>query len=429
VDRPEPPDTGGSGAAGPDSTRAARAARDWARALVTVAAALAALYTTALLGLWSAGANAVPGGAFPAVTTAMVVLAVGGTLDLAGDAGPVAASGGATTAVPLSVTLAGAAALSAVFLRLLRHRSADGREVAALAGRIAFLWTLVLIGLAAGARHTFRIAPGGTLSDLGEIIGFAPTVSFRADVPLTVAFGLLWLAALLVLALLASRTTPQPPAPARLRAAAGPAARAMVLMLYAWVALAAATALVVAVTGNYPADTLAVALLALPNLAWPAFTIGLGAAWNGVAESPFGLPVPTALDTILRTPGGGTADLATLTAQDGRAWLLALAAGVLLLAAAVTAARAAARAPSPAPLRALAVFAAALVLTVLTVCLLARVDVRYTFSLFGLGDLGGLLSGRVTLLPDVWPALGLAALWGTVAGALGALAARYLPPR
>jgi hypothetical protein len=67
--------------------------------------------------------------------------------------------------------------------------------------------------------------------------------------------------------------------------------------------------------------------------------------------------------------------------------------------------------------------AVALVLTVLTVCLLVRLYAHYGLSLLGIGDLGGDLAGEVALRPNLWPALGLAAGWGLVTGVIGGLLA------
>ncbi|NED00774.1 hypothetical protein G3I55_03725, partial [Streptomyces sp. SID6648] len=78
----------------------------------------------------------------------------------------------------------------------------------------------------------------------------------------------------------------------RLRASVRPAAYAMVALLLAYVVVGVVVALVTAGTRGHAADTFAVLLLGLPNLAWPALTIGLGATWKGRVEGPFGLPMP-----------------------------------------------------------------------------------------------------------------------------------------
>lgn len=172
-----------------------------------------AMAVPAALGLWAAGAAELPEGAFLDVAAAVVVLAAGGSVDIAGDAGAIAETSADLSVLPLSVSLAGALVIAAGFLRPLRHRAvAGGRELAGWALRIAVLWALALIGLSALASHTFTIPiedPTGAI--IGDLLDATPRLGFRADIPLTVVFGLLWLAALLVLTLLVSRRAPLPP--------------------------------------------------------------------------------------------------------------------------------------------------------------------------------------------------------------------------
>ncbi|MGJ3562116.1 streptophobe family protein [Streptomyces sp. INA 01156] len=149
--------------------------------------------------------------------------------------------------------------------------------------------------------------------------------------PLTVLVGLLWLAGVLVLALLVSRAPPSGRL-LRFQTAVRPAARAMLWLLLASVVIGAVTALVVAATRGHPADTFAVILLGLPNVTWLALTIGLGATWDGRVEGPFGLPLPHVLDEVLRTEDVSALNLSTLAEHDGRVWWLLVADAVLLLA-------------------------------------------------------------------------------------------------
>lgn len=386
-------------------------------------AAVVAMAVPAALGLWAAGAADLPEGAFLDVAAAVVVLAAGGSVDIAGDAGAIAETSADLSVLPLSVSLAGALAIAAGFLRPLRHRAVAGsRELAGWALRIAVLWALALIGLSALARHTFTIPiedPTGAI--IGDLLDATPRLGFRADIPLTVVFGLLWLAALLVLALLVSRRAPLPARLVRFEESVRPAAFAMVVLLLAWVAVGVVIGLVVAATRGHAADTFAVILLGLPNLVWLAFTLGLGATWEGKVEGPFGLPMPQVLDAVLRTPDVSTLNLRSLADQDTNVWWLVPAAAVLLLGAAFLMA-----VRSPARMRAwqhALHLAVALVLTVLMICLTVRLSAHFGLSLLGLGDLGGNLSGEVLLRPHLWTALGLAALWGLVAGFLGSLLA------
>ncbi|MDT7845528.1 streptophobe family protein [Streptomyces justiciae] len=396
----------------------------WIQAAVTVLSGLLVMGVTAALGLWAAGATDLPDGAFPRVVAATVVTAVGGTIELSGNAGGLADTQAGLTVIPLSVTLAGALVLAAGFLRPLRHRAVAGAtELAGWAARVAVLWVLGLIALALGARQTFTLSLGeSALSDLGDLFGVTPEVGFKTDVPLTLLFGLLWLAGVLALALLVSRGAPLPGRLLRFQASVRPAAYAMVVLLLAYVALGIVIALVVAVTRGHAVETLAVILLGLPNLVWLTLTLGLGATWNGRVEGPFGLPMPHVLDEVLRSKDTSTLNLSTLADYDDRVWWLVVVDAVLLLAAAfVMAAR------SPARMRAwqhALHLAVALALTVLMICLLGRITAHYGLSVLGIGDLGGDLGGELFLKPEVWSAVGLGALWGLVAGFLGGLLAR-----
>lgn len=396
----------------------------WAQALGLVLAASIAMLVVAAVGLWAAGATDLPKGAYLPVVLATVVTAVGGAVELSGNAGELARTNAGLTVVPLSVTLVGALVAAWGFLRPLRHRAVAGAaELAGWAARIAALWLLALIGLAAGARHTFAVDVGsGTLSDLTGALGATPEAGFTTDVPQTAGFGLLWLAGVLLLALLVSRGAPLPGRLLRFQASVRPAAHAMVVLLLAYVLLALLIALATMVTRGHAGETLAVILLGLPNLAWPAFTLGLGATWKGRVDGPFGLPVPKVLAEVLRTPDVSTLNLRTITAHDGRWWWLAGVAALLLLAAAFLMA-----VRSPARIRAwqhALHLAVALALTMLTLCLTGRISAHYGLSLLGIGDLGGNLSGELLLEPVLWPTVGLGALWGLLAGFLGALLAR-----
>ncbi|QUC59754.1 hypothetical protein IOD14_25060 [Streptomyces sp. A2-16] len=408
----------------PPSDQAVVAQHGWARALATVLAALIAMGVVAALGLWAAGASDLPDNAFPRVVAATVVTAVGGTIKLSGGAGGLADGTAGLTVIPLSVTLTGALVLGAGFLRPLRHRAVTGgRELAGWAARIAVLWLLALVALGYAARQTFKLSVGDdTLSDLGDLFGVSPEVGFTTDIPRTLLSGLLWLAGVLLLALLVSRRAPLPGQLLRLQESVRPAAHAMVVVLLAYVVLGTLVALVVAATRGHASETLAVILLGLPNLVWLALTIGLGATWNGRVEGPFGLPMPHVLDEVLRSKDTATLDLSTLAEHDGRIWWLVVVDAVLLLAAAFLMA-----ARSPARVRAwqhAVRLAIALALTVLMICLMGRISAHYGLSVLGIGDLGGGLGGKLFLEPELWSAVGLGALWGLVTGFLGALLAR-----
>ncbi|MFE9613921.1 streptophobe family protein [Streptomyces sp. NPDC006012] len=401
----------------------------WLQAVATVLAALVAMLVVAVLGLWAAGAARLPDGAFARVVVATVVTAVGGGVELSGNAGAFAETRAGLAVVPLSVALVGVFVVGGAFLRPLRRRQPlRAGELAGWAARIAVLWLLGLAGLALAARQTFAVDIGsGVLGDLTGLFDSAPRLGFAADVPRTVLFGLLWLVGVLVLALLVSPGVPLPGRLPRLQESARPAVLAVVALLLAYVALGVVTALVTAAVRGHGADTFAVLLLGLPNLAWPALTVGLGATWHGRVDGPFGLPMPHILDEVLRTPGVSTLNLRTLAEHDGRAWWLLVAAVVLVPAAALLMV-----ARSPARVRAwqhALHFAVVLAVAVLVICLVGRISAHYGLSVLGIGDLGGGLSGELLLRPDVWPAVGRAAVWGLVAGFLGGLLARPLHRR
>jgi len=237
-----------------------------------------------------------------------------------------------------------------------------------------------------------------------------------------ILFGLLWLAGVLVLALLVSRRAPLPGRLLPFQESVRPAAHAMVILLLAYVVLGTLVALVVAATRGHVPETFAVILLGMPNLVWLALTLGLGATWNGKVQGPFGLPMPHVLDEVLRSKDTQALNLHTLAAHDGRVWWLLVLDAVLLLAVAfLMAARSPARVPA---WRHAVHLAVALALTVLMICLLCRISAQFGLSVLGIGDLGGGLGGQLFLKPELWTAVGLGALWGLVTGFLGALPAR-----
>ncbi|MER7467763.1 streptophobe family protein [Streptomyces sp. NPDC097981] len=398
-------------------------ARAWRDALVAVVAGFAVMTAVAAAGLACAGATALPGGAFPRVVAAVVVMAVGGSVEVTGGAGFLAEADASLSVLPLSVSLAGALTAGSLFLRPLHNRAvARPRELLAHAVPLVLLWLLALTGAGLLARQSFGIATGDSpVADLAELLDSSPTVGFRAALPATLFFGLLWVLGLLLIALLISRRAPLPARLVRFHAAVRPAAFATVALLLAYVALGVGVGLVVAATHGHADRTFAVILLGLPNLVWLALVLGLGGAWDGKVEGPFGLPVPQLLDEVLRGHDPSRVDVATLARHDSRAWWLVAVAAVLLLATGFLAA-----VRSPAGVRAwqhALHLGVSLALATLAVCLVAGVQARFGLSLLGIGDVGG-LGGVVELRPVLWRNVGLALVWGALAGFLGALLAR-----
>ncbi|MFF7231485.1 hypothetical protein BX264_5779 [Streptomyces sp. 2333.5] len=398
--------------------------RAWAHALGTAVAGIVTMLVIATLGLWAAGAADLPGGAFPSVVAATVVVAAGGSVGLSGDAGVLAQAHANLDAVPLSVTLAGALVTAAVFLLPLRHRAVAGTgELLGRIARTAVCWLVLLLLLALASSHDFRITVGNDIADqLGAELGATPVIGFRADVPATLGVGLLWVLALLVLTFLISRRAPLSPRLLHFQDSVRPPAFAMLLTLLAYAAIGLVIGIVELFTRGDPARTFAVIFLGLPNLAWMALGIGTGGGWVGHVDKAIGLPVPPALDQVLRTRGQRTLDLNSLSAYDGRVWLLVAVAAVVLLAAAFFAA---VRSPARRPAWRHAVeMAVALALTLFTVGLLTRISASFGLSLIGVGDLGGGLGNAVTLDPQLLRLVGVGLLWGLVTGFLGSLLAR-----
>lgn len=401
----------------------------WLHALAAVVAGYAVMVVVAALGLWLAGASELPQGAFLPVIAATVVMAVGGRVGLEGGAGTIARSDAAVTVFPLSVALAGALVTAYVVVRpLRRHAVVAGDRLLWLFVRTGVLWALVTLLIALGARHTFTISTGEEfLNDLGDLLGITPTVGFRADVPVTVVAGLLWLAVVLLLAFAVSRRAPLPSRLVPVHTVVRPAARAMVGVLLAYVVGGAVVAVVTASTRAEPADSFAVVFLGLPNVAWLALGLGMGASWHGSVQGALGVPMPEALAAVLRSGDGeATLDLASLSEHDGRAWWLVVAAAVAMLGAGwATAWRAR---PGTGHVRNAVHLGVASAAAMLLIGVLTRIDAHYGLSLFGIGDpsdTGG-LGGSIVLLPNLLPAIGIAALWGVAAGLLGSMAVHLL---
>ncbi|MFJ9594161.1 streptophobe family protein [Streptomyces virginiae] len=412
---PRPASTGGS-------------ARAWRDALVAVVAGFAAMTAVAAAGLACAGAGDLPEGAFPHVLAAVVVMAGGGSVEVSGDAGLLAGADASLAVLPLSVSLAGALAAGYCFLRPLRNRAvARPGELLRRAVPLVVLWLLALLAAALLARQDFGLSTGDpAVAVIGELLDSAPTIGFRADVPATLLFGLLWILGLLLIALLVSRRAPLPAGLVRFHTAVRPAAFATTLLLLSYVVIGVVVGLVVAATRGDAGRTLAVVLLGLPNLVWLALTLGFGGAWEARVEGAFGLPIPHLLDEVLRDADGAPVDVASFAARDPRAWWLVVVAAVLLLGTGVLAAL---RSPAHVrPWQHALHLGAALALATLAVCLLCRIQAQYGLSLLGIGEVDG-LGGEVVLNPVLWRTVGLGLLWGAVAGFLGGVLARPLHRR
>lgn len=437
----DPPASSGPPSLDPDPAVGPLLLRSFSAALGLVLGVLVAMAALGALGLWLARADTLPGDSFTAVLAATVLMALGTPLTLDGSAGFIAQANAAVEALPLSLSLVGALVAGVAFLRPLRHRAvAHAGELLVRALMTALLWALAVSLVTLAARHSFAVSTGNTITDqLGSALNASPTVGFRVGLGRAIGFGLLWLLVVLVLTFAVSRSAPLPPRLLRFQNAVRPAGSALLAVLLGYVLVALVAGLVTAVVRGPARDVLAVVALALPNVAWLAFGLGLGGSWHGHLSTGIGLPMPKVLSEVLRSAGtrDTTVDLGSLARQDARVWVLAvLAAVALLCCGAVMGARGARRAEDsgrPALWRHAVGLGLAVAFAMLLIGLLTRVSTAYGLSLLGVGNgasdiLGSLtggsggsttLSGSVVLLPDLLRSVLLGALWGAVAGAAG----------
>ncbi|MFE2479963.1 streptophobe family protein, partial [Streptomyces sp. NPDC059389] len=398
--------------------------------------ALATMAAVAALGLRLLGADAA-GGSLGAMTAAVVVLAIGGTVTPSGDVSVLGITGpGAQSSLgvmPLGVGLAGALVLARIFLRSIRTGAPRG-ELAARAAAVAVLLVAAAGGLARAGRDVVTLdgprlptAPpkvvvpgigdvGGLLPDrVGDLVGTRARVGFSVESGPTLLGAGVWVLAVLTVALLASRRGPA--AFARLR----PAVSALVTALLVSVAAALAAAVWAAAGDGHPGRVLGAALLGAPNGAWTGVLLGLLVPFHGRAAGTLGRLLPDPLDDLLGAPARDPVTVARLAEYDGRIWLLVAGAGLLLLCAGVLAAvRTPGRGTAACAVRLAAVTGVALAaLTVLT-----GVSVDASLSVLGVDA----VDAGVELRGEAWYALLLGAAWGAVAGGAGALLARFRRP-
>ncbi|MEU5164400.1 streptophobe family protein [Streptomyces sp. NPDC020875] len=463
--------SGGRGGPGYGRTgrRPAGRALPWADvllcALAAVGWAFVAMAGAAALGLRLLNADAE--GRLGPMTAAVVVLAVGGSVVPAGDVslfGLTGAEAGTSLGIaPLGVALAGALPLAVVFLRSLRRAGAvSWRELAARAGTVALLFTATTAGLARAGRDvvTFdgeRLVPdgggdgGGTgpggrwdpgglrlpdgLGDLGrrlgdsagrlpgrlaELVDARAAVGFRVEAADSVPGALVWVAGVLLIALVAGRAA-LPGTVGRWHDRARPAASALVSVLLGAVVAGYAAAGYAAVGDEHPRLIAGSALLGAPNGVWLGVPLGLFVPVDGRADGALArAALPDPLDEFFRGADGEPATVARLAELDSRVWLLAVAAAVLMLHAGVLAA-----ARTPFAGRGAAAYAVRCALwlgalSAVALPLLVRlteVSVGASLSLLGFDAFGAgiAVEGR----PGWAAALG--AVWGAGAGGAGAL--------
>jgi hypothetical protein len=411
-------------------------------AIAAVSWGFLAMAGTAALGLHLLGADTA--GSLGPMTAAVVAMAVGGRVSPSGDVSVFGLSGAGAQAaidiVPLGVGLVGALPLGWIFLRSLRGAAPEiaGGELAARAGAVVVLFVALLGGLAWAGQDTIAIdgasitggggtSGGGGLLDqlqngLGDAIGTKSSVGFHVDTARSLLGGLGWVLGVLLIALLVSRRTPMPRGLGALHRVVRPAASALCGVLLLAVAAGFAAAGYAALTDDHPGRIMGAALLGAPNGVWLAVPLGLFVRWTGTATGELAQALPDPLNRLLSGKAGQPITPGRLAELDHRAWLLTVAAAVMMLAAGVlAAARTPRRAESGAgyagrcALRLGVVTAAAFPLLVW----LTGVSVDANLSVFGFNAVGaGLaLHGSLPL------ALLLGAGWGVAAGGVGALLA------
>ncbi|WP_055491543.1 streptophobe family protein [Streptomyces sp. TP-A0356] len=444
-------------------------------AIASVSWALIGMAGTAALGLHLLQADTA--GSLGPMTAAMVALGANGSVTPSGDVSAFGLKGAqATTAIeiaPLGVSLVGALLLCWFFLRSLRARGVEitPAELLVRAGAVVVLFVAVLGGLAWVGHDVITLdgnalglgkLPGGggsgggsgsgglDIPGLGDIGGLLPSrigdlvqakaaVGFTVDAVPTLLGGAAWAAGVLVIALLAARRTPLPRGWEAVHRVVRPAVSALVSVVLVAVAAGFAAALYAAIGDDHPARIAGSALLGAPNGVWLGVAIGLFVPWDGKASGELAKLLPDPLDRLLSVRTSRPVTLGRLAELDGKVWLLAVAAALMMLFAGVlTAARtplvrardaaavpgsppAAVRDPGPlgfagrCALRLGIATASALPL----LAWLTDVSVDASLSVFGFDAFGAgiALHGRLAM------ALLLGAAWGAGAGAVGALLA------
>ncbi|WP_256920216.1 streptophobe family protein, partial [Streptomyces hilarionis] len=355
-------------------------------AVASVSWALIGMAGTAALGLHLLRADAA--GSLGTMTAAVVALGAGGSVTPSGDVSAFGLTGAqADTAIeitPLGVSLVGALLLSWFFLRSLRTAGAvvAPAELLARVGATAALFVAMLGGLAWAGHDVVTLdggalglgdLPGGAggsggggldipgLGDVGDVGGLLPdrlgdlvhakaAVGFSVDTAPTLLGGLGWSLGILLVALLASCRTPLPRGWEAAHRVVRPAASAVVTVALVAVAAGLAAAAYAAIGDDHPRRIAGAALLGAPNGVWLGIPVGLFVPWDGRATGALTTVLPGPLDDLLGAGARRPVTLGRLAELDGRVWLLAVAAALMMLLAGVlTAVRTPLRAGAPRP--------------------------------------------------------------------------------
>ncbi|MFF0451031.1 streptophobe family protein [Streptomyces sp. NPDC004609] len=419
-------------------------------AVTAVSWALMGMAGAAALGLRLLEADSA--GALGPMTAAVVVLAVNGSVTPSGDVSAFGLEGAeADTAVdiaPLGVGLLGALLLAYFFLRSLRRAGpfVSGTELAARAGAVVVVFVAMAGGLAwaghdvitidgtelgLGADTVPGIGGGGIeIPGLGDVGGLLPdrlgdlaaakaSVGFTVNTADSLAGAALWVLGVVVIALFAGRA-PLPRALDSVRRRVRPAASALVSVLLLAVLAGYAAGAYAAIGDDHPRRIAGAALLGAPNGVWLGIPLGLFVPWDGRATGELAKVLPDPLDEFFRLSADEPATVGRLAELDGRVWLLAVAAAVMMLYAGVLAAvrtpvggRGAAGFAGRCALRLGALTAVTLPLLVW----LTDVSANASLSVLGFDAFGA----GIELHGRPGPALVLGALWGAGAGGAGAL--------
>ncbi|MFJ6075357.1 streptophobe family protein [Streptomyces sp. NPDC093065] len=427
-------------------------------AIASVSWALIGMAGAAALGLRLLGADAV--GSLGPMTAAVVALGAGGSVTPAGDVSAFGLKGAQThTAIeitPLGVSLVGALFLSFFFLRSLRAAGVvvAPAELLARGGSVIALFVAMTGGLAWAGHDVITIdgsslgldgLPGdGTggggleipgLGDVGgdiggllpgrisDLVGARAAVGFTVDTAPTLLGGLVFSAGVLLIALSASRRTPLPRGWEAVHRVVRPAVSALVTVALTAVVAGLAAAAWAAIGDDHPRRIAGAALLGAPNGVWLGVPLGLFVPWDGQATGALAGVLPAPLDDLLGSGAEHPVTLARLAELDGRAWLLGVAAALMMLLAGVLTA---VRTPvGPGDVRSLPGhcalrLGAATALMLALLSWLTEVSVDASLSVLGIDAFGA----GVDLRGHLGAALLLGAGWGTGAGAAGALLAR-----
>ncbi|QIJ61894.1 streptophobe family protein [Streptomyces sp. JB150] len=176
---------------------------------------------------------------------------------------------------------------------------------------------------------------GGLLPDrLGDLVDAEAAVGFSVDTAPTLLGGAAWVTGVLFVALLASRRTPLPRGWDAVHRVVRPAVSALLAVVLVAVAAGCAAAAYAAIGDDHPKRIAGAALLGAPNGVWLGLSVGLFVPWDGEASGILARFLPDPLDDLLADTDQPVT-LGRLAELDGRVWLLAVAAGSAMLLAGV----------------------------------------------------------------------------------------------